>query len=102
MFKMIVFYQRPDDEAAFIKRFKEGHVPLLQKLPGVVGVHLNVVTKALMGEVQYWAYSETCFPTQDEFKLAMKSPEMLACGQDVMQFAAGKFTVTTGYEEALA
>ena len=101
MFKMIVFYPKPNDADAFIARFKSGHVPLLMKLPGVTGIQLNIVDKNLIGESTYWAYSETYFPTIEALKAALKSPEMMTCGADAMSFAAG-FIVTTGHEEALA
>ena len=101
MFKMIVFYPKQNDVEAFLARFKSGHVALLRKLPGVTDVKLNVVDKNLIGESSYWAYSETCFPTVDAFKAALKSPEMMACGADAMSFASG-FVVTTGHEETLS
>ena len=101
MYKMIVFYPKPADEAAFLNRFKTGHVPLLRKLPGCFDVKLNVVDKHLIGESAYWAYSETWFHTVEEWKTALKSPEMMTCGADVMQFASG-FVVTVGHEEELS
>jgi len=98
MFKMIVFYPKPTDTEAFIARFLTGHELLLRKLPGCTDVHLNIIDKNLIGESQYWAYSETCFPTIDALKAALKSSEMMACGTDAMSFATG-FVVTTGHAE---
>ncbi|MDK9698806.1 MAG: EthD family reductase [bacterium] len=102
MFKMIVFYQKPSDVEAFLTRYKNGHIQTLQALPGMTSFSLNIVDKSIIGEAPVWAYAEVCFPTLEAMKAAMKSPEMMMCGQDAMQFAASIMTVTTGHEEALS
>ncbi len=48
--KLFAFYDKPADEAAFWKHYKEVHTPLVHKLPGLQSFTVNRVTGSPMGE----------------------------------------------------
>ncbi|MCX7836016.1 MAG: EthD family reductase [bacterium] len=101
MNKMVVFYKQPENIESFVTRFKTQHLEILKKIPGVTSVKFTILTKTLVGENPYWAYSETFFESADSLKAALKSPELAESGKDAMEFAAGLFTVILATEETL-
>ncbi|MBB5373014.1 EthD family reductase [Acidocella aromatica] len=92
--KLMVFYRRPEDEAAFWTHYREVHLPLVTKIPGLQKVLVNRVDQNPMGgEPAYFMIAELHFADQAAFDAAMASPENRAAGRDAMQFAKGLFTM---------
>ena len=96
MKKLIALYKTPSDPAAFMDHYRETHLPLVQRIPGLVKAELTLVERTLMGEPGNYLLAEMYFADAESFKAAMKSPENAATGADLADFASGLVTVMTG------
>lgn len=96
MKKLIILYTVPEDEAAFMAHYRDVHLPLVKKVPGLIRADLTRINRTLMGEEGNFLLVEMCFADADSFKAAMKSPENAATGADLANFAAGIVTVMAG------
>lgn len=96
MKKLIALYKTPSDAAAFMHHYRETHLPLVQRVPGLVKAELTLVERTLVGEAGNYLLAEMYFADEDSFKAAMRSPENAATGADLANFAPGLVTVMTG------
>jgi uncharacterized protein (TIGR02118 family) len=96
MFKLMALYKAPQDPEAFMAHYKDIHVPLVHKIPGLQKVELTKVVNTLMGEPGNFLLAEMYFADEASYKAAMKSPENAAAGKDVGVFAAGLVTLMKG------
>ena len=88
--KLIALYRKPADPDAFMAHYREVHIPLVRKIPGLTGMELKRVTaNPFGGDPAYFLVAEMIWPDQASFKAAMKSPENAAAGKDLMGFAKG-------------
>lgn len=94
MIKLIALFKRPDDLEAFMRHYREVHVPLAGRLPGLEALVVNTVTADAFGnEPEYALIAEMLFADRDAFLGAMRSPENRALAEDLSGFAAGLATV---------
>lgn len=101
MHKLIALYKKPDDVDAFMKHYHEVHVPLVEKIPGLESVTVNHCTGNPMGgDAEYFMIVEMCYPNAEVFKSAMRSPENMATGKDVMSFAKGLVTLVIANDDS--
>lgn len=96
MFKLLALYKTPQDADAFMAHYRDTHMPLVQKIPGLQKVELTKVHNTLMGEQGNFLLAEMYFADEASYKAAMKSPENAAAGKDVGAFAAGLVTLMKG------
>ncbi len=96
MKKMIALYKAPADAEAFLAHYRATHFPLVEKIPGMVRCEVTLVDRTLMGEPGNHMLAEMYFADEESFKAAMKSPENMACGADLANFADGLATIMTG------
>lgn len=96
MKKMIVLYQMPSDPEAFMRHYREKHLPLVARIPGLVKSEITLVERTLMGEQGNFLLAELYFADAESFRTAMKSGENAATGADLANFAEGLATVMTG------
>jgi uncharacterized protein (TIGR02118 family) len=96
MHKLLALYQTPADSEAFLARYREQHLPLAAKLPGLVRSEVTLIQRTMMGEVGSFLLAEMYFADSDSFKAAMRSPENAALGADLMDFAKDLVTVMSG------
>lgn len=96
MKKLIILYRAPADPAAFMAYYRDTHLPLVAKVPGLVRTEVTIVDRTLMGEPGYFLMAELLFADADSFRAAMKSPENAATGADLVNFADGPVTIMTG------
>jgi uncharacterized protein (TIGR02118 family) len=98
MSKLIALYKTPADSEAFDQQYFKVHLPLIEKVPGLLGTRLTRFTRTLMGD-GYYLMAEMSFSDRDALKAAMKSPEMAAAGANLDSFASGMYTLMFGEEE---
>ena len=96
MKKLIALYKAPADAEAFMRHYRETHLPLVQRVPGLVKTELTLIERTLMGEPGNYLLAEMYYADEDSFRAAMKSPENAATGADLANFAAGLVTIMTG------
>jgi uncharacterized protein (TIGR02118 family) len=85
--RLLVQYGRPTDPAAFDTHYREVHVGLAQKIPGLQRFTIAHPTP-LDGEAPYLV-AELDWESEDAFTAGMGTPEGQAAGADVGNFATG-------------
>lgn len=98
MIKMTALYKKPADIEKFEEHYWNVHVPLNNKMPGLVRVNFTKFTGAPMGEPKFYLQCDMFFNSMDDLNAAMKSSEGRAAGKDLMSFAADLVTMMIGEE----
>ena len=101
---LLALYKRPEggDEAlaTFWQRYRDEHMPLIEKVPGLRGTKVSSVTRRYAGE-DLVALCEMYFDDKAALKAAMGSGEMAAAGANLAEIAPGLLTLVA-LEEAQA
>jgi uncharacterized protein (TIGR02118 family) len=93
---LLALYAAPDDPAAFLTRYHQGHAPLVRQLPGLVSLTVTRIDRVYAGQGAPFLIATMAFTDTEALKAAMKSPQMAAVGADVAQFADGLVTIVGG------
>ncbi|WP_409462239.1 EthD family reductase [Amycolatopsis sp. GA6-003] len=88
MHKLLVLYPPPDDPAAFAEYYEKHHLPLVQKLPGLLGWRYSLQVHA-EPESPYFAVFEAEFADAAAYAAAMATPQGEAVRRDVPNYATG-------------
>src|SRR3954449_7452082 len=95
---LLALYKRPDggDDAlkTFWSRYREEHMPLIEKVPGLRRTNVSEVARRYAGE-DFVATCEMYFDDADALKAAMRSDEMRVAGDNLNEFAAGLLTLVS-------
>ena len=86
--RLLVQYGRPTDPSAFDQHYRDVHVPLAQKIPGVVRFDIGHAN-ALDGDTAPYLVAVLDFASAEAFASGMGSPEGTAAAGDVPNFATG-------------
>jgi uncharacterized protein (TIGR02118 family) len=70
MFKFVTIYRRVDDETALETFFAETHLPLAERLPGLLKSEVSRVTGKPGGESRFHLVYELYFAGRPEFEQA--------------------------------
>src|SRR5271169_4147092 len=83
--KVVVIYQRPQDEAAFERAYKDEHIPMVEeKLKGVTRLVLTKVNGSPQGKVSAYRIAEVHFSSLEDLNKCLESEG----GQEVVAHAA--------------
>ncbi len=85
--KLVALYKKPADTEAFEQHYAEVHLPLMQKVPGIVKTEMTRFFVGPTGEPPFYMMFEAYFNDRAALDAAMKSPENRAAGKDLMSFA---------------
>ena len=96
MKKLVVLYRTPEDTDAFMRYYREKHLPLAATVPGLLRTEITRINKTLVGAQDNFLLAELYFETEEAFAAATKSPEFAATGADLGNFAGGLATVMIG------
>jgi uncharacterized protein (TIGR02118 family) len=86
MVKFLVLYDTPEDPEAFERHYREVHVPLTQKLPGLRRYTISHHATPIRG-ASYYLVAELEWDDMDALRQAFQSPEGQATAQDVPNLA---------------
>jgi uncharacterized protein (TIGR02118 family) len=89
MIKFLVLYNTPEDTTAFDRHYREVHIPLTKKLPGLRRYTLGSHATAIRGGEPYYLIAELEWDDMAALQKAFQSPEGQATAQDVPKFASG-------------
>src|SRR5687768_345598 len=93
---LLALYKRPEggDEAlqTFWQRYRDEHIPLVEKLPGLRQAKVWNVNRKYSGE-DLVAMCTMEFDDKDALKAAMVSDEMRAAGDNLAEIAPGLLTL---------
>ena len=84
-----MLYKQPHDPAAFDRHYREIHIPLAKKLPGLRRYTISRDPGAVRGGEPYYLIAELDWDDRAAMQQAFESPEGQAAGQDVPTFATG-------------
>lgn len=93
MVKLVALYKKPAAVAAFEEHYSNVHLPLMEKVPGIVKTELTRFFAGPLGEPPYYMMFEAYFADRDSFNAALASPENRAADKDLMSFAKDIVTV---------
>ncbi len=96
--KLVALYKNPGDPEAFDGAYFNTHMPLIAKVPGLEKTVITRFTRTLMGE-SWYMMNEMYFNDANALKIAMKSPEMAAAGENLNSFAEGQVTLMYAEEQ---
>lgn len=100
MIQLTVLYGHPQNPAAFDRHYRENHVPLAQKLPGLAGYTANKPAAVSPEESSpYYLIADLYFESMAAFQNALQSPESQAAAGDLANFADGGVTLVVGEVE---
>lgn len=91
--QIAICYGKPVDPVAFDEYYRATHIPLANKLPGLVGYTFAKCSSLDGSEPAYYGVAQLQFDTEDDLQHALTSPEMRAAGKDVRNFATGGVTM---------
>ena len=80
-------YKTPADAEAFEKHYFETHMPLVEKMPGLLKSEVSKLTGMPGAENKYHMMAEMYFEDMDKLNESMASPEGRAAGKDLLGFA---------------
>jgi len=85
--KLVALYRQPQDREAFDRHYREVHLPLARRMPGLRRVEVARITGAPGGSSPYYLMAEMYFDDAASLEAALRSPEGRAAGKDLMGFA---------------
>ncbi len=84
----MVLYPNPADSDAFERRYRDVHMPLVSKIPGVQRAETGqVVTSFDSGSPAFYRVAELYFADQDALNAGLASAEGKAVAADYQQIA---------------
>ena len=92
MFTINVLYGAPDDPDAFDAHYRDAHVPIASRLPGL-RKYAHGPVSAPERDAPYHYSARLEFDSAADRRAALGSPEMEAAVADVQTFASGGVTI---------
>lgn len=75
------------DLESFEDHYEKVHLPLIQKLPGLIRLEASKVTGAPMTDTQFYRMAEMYFENKQAMNASLMSPEGIAAAKDLITFA---------------
>lgn len=101
--RFIVLWERPTDPEAFERHYRDVHIPLARKIPGLRSYAICDNPLPVRGE-PYFRVAELRWDTMDDLRVGIASPEGDATAKDVEElkrFAGCRSFVLGPFEELL-
>jgi uncharacterized protein (TIGR02118 family) len=80
--RFLALYETPADPEAFDRHYREVHIPLGRRLPGLRRYAVGRDVAAVRGGAPYYLVAELEWDTMDELRAAFASPEGRATAAD--------------------
>jgi uncharacterized protein (TIGR02118 family) len=87
MVKLVALYKTPSDIADFEKHYFETHMPLVEKIPGLLKTEVSKLSGLPGQDSKFYLMAEMYFEDMDKLNAGMASPEGKATARDLMSFA---------------
>lgn len=82
-----MLYPQPDDPGEFDRHYREVHIPLAKKLPGLRRYTVSRNAGRVRGGDPYYLVAELDWDDMESMQRAFQSPEGKATAEDVPTFA---------------
>lgn len=83
MVRLLILYELPVDEAAFLQHFHEVRLPLVKTVPGIRRHFFSRNLILIRGSVPPFLVEALDWDDMDAFGAATQSPQGLAAAQDI-------------------
>ena len=90
MVRFLVLYDAPEDPEAFDRHYREVHIPLAKKLPGLRRYTVSRNVTGIRGGGSYYLVAELDWDDMAALRQAFSSPEGQATAADVPTFAGDR------------
>ena len=87
MVRFIVLYDQPEDAEAFDRHYREVHIPLAKKLPGLRRYTISRNARPVRGGDLYYLVAELDWDDIEALQRDFRSPEGQATAADVAKLA---------------
>jgi uncharacterized protein (TIGR02118 family) len=87
MATLLVLFRTPQDVEAFERHYVEVHLPLARRLPGLRSIRVDRTVGGDPALREYHLVSRLEFDSREAMRAALRSPEGVAAGNDLAQFA---------------
>jgi len=87
MVRFLVLYDVPEDQEAFDRHYRDVHIPLTKKLPGLRRYTISWNTASIRGGEPYYLVAELDWDDMTALRQAFRSPQGHATAEDVPKFA---------------
>ena|SRR5713226_9701799 len=87
MVRFLVLYDKPHDPEAFDRHYRDIHIPLAKKLPGLRRYTISRNAAPVRGDGPYYLVAELDWDDMTALQQAFQSPEGRATAADVPKFA---------------
>lgn len=85
MSRFVVIYRRPDDPEAFDRAYRESHLPLVAKTPGLTRIEASRVRKTVHGEQAQHLMAVMHFADSEAMRAGLASHEWAAAGRNLAE-----------------
>lgn len=76
--KFVALYTRPDDAEGFLQEYRQDHLPIAQKWPGVTHQSTTVLTGTPRGtEPPYYVMFTAEWDSMEDLQAAMQDPALM-------------------------
>jgi uncharacterized protein (TIGR02118 family) len=83
--RFVVIYRRPEDPEAFDSAYRETHLPLVAKTPGLTRIEASRVRKTVHGEPDMHLIAVMHFTDPEAMRVGLASAEWAAAGRNLAQ-----------------
>jgi uncharacterized protein (TIGR02118 family) len=81
-----VLYSKPEDVEGFEAHYRDTHMPMVDRTPGVTGTRVARGTGTPRGgDPAYHLIAEITFGSDEDLQAALRSEEFRAVGKDAME-----------------
>jgi uncharacterized protein (TIGR02118 family) len=98
MIRFLAAYDKPDDPEGFDRHYREVHIPLAKKLPGLRGYTISRNAVATRDREAYYLIAELDWDDVTDLRHAFQTPEGRATADDVAKLAPKDRVRTMVYE----
>jgi uncharacterized protein (TIGR02118 family) len=94
MIRVLALHNPPVGPSRYDDYYRDVHMPLVQRVPGVRNIRFGKVLRASDGgPPPYFLISDVYFDDEEALRRALDSPEMAAAFADVPNFATGGVSI---------
>jgi uncharacterized protein (TIGR02118 family) len=93
MAQVIAIYSTPNDPAAFDRYYRETHIPIARKIPGLRSYSISKGPLLTLAGSAPYLVAVLDFASMADIQAALMSPEAQAAAADVQNFATGGVTL---------
>jgi uncharacterized protein (TIGR02118 family) len=101
MARILALYNPPADPAAFDRYYRETHVPLAKRIPGVRSCDISTAPPRVAAGNPIYLVAQLTFDSLADIDTAMASPEGQATVTDLANFAHAGVTLLVFDTEAV-